>query len=112
MNAYPLVWNNPEKYKNNIIMIGTFHLIMSYFKIIGKKMAGSEFSDIVPETGAITTGLINGVINGKNYARALNCHKIISETIYRLLVYKYMEKYNVPNDLKTLIEEFLANANA
>ena len=25
MKAYPLVWNNPMKYDNHIIMIGTFH---------------------------------------------------------------------------------------
>ena len=38
MKAYPLVWNSQEKYKNYIIMIGSFHLIMTYFKMIGKKM--------------------------------------------------------------------------
>ena len=32
MKAYPLVWNSQKKYKNHIIMIGTFHLIMAYFK--------------------------------------------------------------------------------
>ena len=35
--AYPLVWNSQEKYKNHISMIGTFHLIMACFKMIGKK---------------------------------------------------------------------------
>ena len=37
MKAYPLVWNSQEKYKNHIIMIGTFHLILAYFKMIEKK---------------------------------------------------------------------------
>ena len=37
VKAYPLVWNNQENYKNHIIMIGTFYLIMAYFKMIGKR---------------------------------------------------------------------------
>ena len=49
MKAYPLIWNNPEKYQKHIIMIGTFHLVCAYFKMIGKKMDGSGVSDILLE---------------------------------------------------------------
>ena len=37
MRAFPLVWNSQEKSKNLIIIIGTLQLIMTYFKMIGKK---------------------------------------------------------------------------
>ena len=37
MKAFPLVWQDPIKYKNHIISIGTFHLCMAYLKVIGKK---------------------------------------------------------------------------
>ena len=46
MKALPLVWNDPEKYKNHIVMVGTFHLVCAYFKTVGKKMAGSGLSDV------------------------------------------------------------------
>ena len=41
-----LVRNSQEIYKNHIIMICTFHLIMAYFNVIGK-MAGSGSSDVL-----------------------------------------------------------------
>ena len=106
MKAYPLVWNSQEKYKNYIIMIGTFHLIMAYFKMIGKKMAGSGFSDVFLEAGMITKGSMTGVMNGKNYSHALNCHKTLTEAIFRLLFNKFIEEHELSNNLKLLAEGF------
>ena len=53
-----------------------FHLIIAYFKMIGKKMAGSGFSDVLLEAGMSTTGSMTGLMNGKNYDGALNCHTV------------------------------------
>lgn len=38
MKAFPLTWNYEMKYKNHIIMVGTFHLTCAYFKAVGKKI--------------------------------------------------------------------------
>ena len=82
MKAYALVWNSQEKYKNHIILIGTFHLIMAYCKMIERKMFRSGFSDVLLEADMITTGSTTGVMNGKNYSRDLNCHKTLTEAIF------------------------------
>ncbi|KAL5014823.1 hypothetical protein ScPMuIL_000962 [Solemya velum] len=92
MKAYPLVWNNAERYRKHIIMIGTFHLICAYLKMVGKKMAGSGFSDILLEAGLITSGSIEGVLKGKHYERAMNCHKVMFECLEQLLLDKFMLK--------------------
>ena len=47
-------------------MIGTFHLIMAYFKVIGKKMSGSDFSDVLLEVVMIATCSMTGLMNGEN----------------------------------------------
>ena len=39
-----------------------------YFKMIGKKISGSGFSDVLLEAGVITTGSMTGVMNWKNYS--------------------------------------------
>ena len=106
MKAYPLVWNSQEKCKNYIIMIGTFHLTMAYFKMIGKKMAGSDFSDVFLEAGMITKGSMTGVMNGKNYSHALNCHKTLTKATFRLLFNKFIEEHELSNNLKLLAEDF------
>ena len=58
MKAYPIIWNQPNKFEYHIIMIGTFHVVCAYFKMIGKKMAGTGLSDILLEAGLIGSGSV------------------------------------------------------
>ena len=57
------------------------------------KMSGSGFSDVLLEAGMITTGSMTGVMNGKKYSRAINCHKTLTEAIFRLLFNKFIEQW-------------------
>ena len=66
MKAYPIVWNNPHRYSKHIILLGTFNLVIAYFKMVGKKMAASGLEDILLEAGLISCGSIKGVMSGKN----------------------------------------------
>ena len=74
MKAYPLIWNNPNKYQKHVVLIGTFHLVCAHLKMVGKKMAGSGLSDILLEAGLIASGSLEGVMSGKHYDRAMHCH--------------------------------------
>ena len=73
MKAFPIIWNEPRKYKNHIIMIGSFHILCAYMKMIGNKMQGTGLSDILLESELTSCGSLVGVLKGKSYARALNC---------------------------------------
>jgi hypothetical protein len=42
MKAYPIIWNQPIKFEDHIIMIGTFHVVCVYFKMIGKNSLGGS----------------------------------------------------------------------
>lgn len=95
MKAFPLVWNKPEQYKDHIILVGTFHTIMAYFKMIGKKMDGSGFCDVVLEAGLSSSGSIHGVESGKNYDRAMNCHKAVAECLERQLMMKFNKSCDI-----------------
>ena len=90
MKAYPIIWNHPEKFSKHIIMIGTFHLAMGFYKMIGKKMEGSGFGDILLEANMVSSGSLQGVINGKNYSRETHCHKTLVESLHRLLMHEFM----------------------
>lgn len=89
MKAYPILWKNPTVYKDHIVMIGTFHVICAYLKMVGKKMAGSGFSDILLESGLMSSGSLEGVTSGKNYSRAIHCHKAMVEALERLLLQSF-----------------------
>jgi hypothetical protein len=55
MKAYPIIWNQPKKFGDHIIMIGTFHVVCAYFMMIGKKMEGTGLSDILVEVRPLVT---------------------------------------------------------
>ena len=89
MKAFPLIWNNPQRFDNHIVLIGTFHLSMGYMNMIGKKMDGSGFTDILLEANMISSGSLQGVLSGKNYNRAVRCHKVLLESLHRLLMSEF-----------------------
>ena len=95
MKAYPITWNNPERYQNHIILIGTFHLACGFMKMLGKKMDGSGLSDVLLEAGLIGSGSLQGVLSGKHYDRALHCHKVLTEALEQLLFRQYQESNSV-----------------
>ena len=43
-------------------MMGTFHIVCAYFKMIGKKMAGTGLSYVLLEASLVGSGSINGVV--------------------------------------------------
>ena len=49
-------------------------------------MNESGVADVLLEAGVITVGFMNGVIFGKNYSRAINCHKVMAKSLERLLL--------------------------
>lgn len=65
MKAYSIIWNNPTYYSDHIVMVGSFHLVSAYLKIIGKKMHGYGFTDTFIESGLMSIGSMDGVVFGK-----------------------------------------------
>ena len=90
MKVFPIIWNELVKYKNHIIMIGSFHILCAYMKMIGNKMRGTGLSDILLESELMSCGSLVGVLTGKSYARAMNCHKVMLESLERLLFEKFL----------------------
>lgn len=91
LKAYPLLWNYPNKYNKHIVLIGTFHIVCAYMKMLAKKMKGSGFSDILIESGLMSSGSMVSVLSGKGYSRAMNCHKSLLEGLERLLMTKFLD---------------------
>ncbi len=95
MKAYPLVWNNVEKYQRHIILVGSFHAACAYLKMIGKKMRCSGLEDVMIEAGLIGSRSLEGVMTGRHYARSINCHKVMYECLERLLLQQCLSRRGV-----------------
>ncbi len=83
MKAYPVVWNDTDRYTKHIILIGTFHLTCAYFHMIGKKMEVTGLTDVLLEAGLVGSGTVYGVLSGKNYSHAMVCHKTVLKSLER-----------------------------
>ena len=91
MKALPLIWDNPAEYKNHIVLIGAFHIIMNYLNMIGHKMAGSGYAELLIEAGLVTSGCVGKVLSGKRYSKALWSLKVVSESFERLLLQSFID---------------------
>ena len=114
MKAYPITWNNPERYQNHIILIGTFHLACAFMKMIGKKMDGSGLSDVLLEAGLIGSGSLQGVLSGKHYERAVHCHKVLAEALERLLFRQYRESQSdeLPQEVQQSLHDIVTTGSS
>lgn len=119
MRAYPIIWKNPNIYKDHIVMIGSFHTVCAYLKMVGKKMEGSGFSEILLESGLMSSGSLQGVVSGKNYSRAMYCHKAMAEGLERMLFRKFQDikgedrilQQSLQEESMTKVMSLLANRN-
>ena len=113
MKAFPLLWNFPQDFERHIVLIGTFHLNMAYFKMIGKKMVGSGFEDILVESNIISPGSLQGVLTGKNFNRASYSHKILFESLHRLLFEEFSndQHESVLSDMRDIYEDLGSSIN-
>ena len=55
-------------------------------------MAGSGLSDVLLEIGLTGSGSVHGVLRGKHYERVMHCHKILLESLERVLLDRFLEK--------------------
>ena len=70
-------------------------------------MTGSGFEDILIEAELISSGSLKGVMNGKHFERSMHCHRIMYESLHRLLLEKFMIDNERSEWYSTLPEEAL-----
>ena len=77
--------------------------------MIGNKMRGTGLSDI---SELMSCGSLVGVLTGRSYARAMNCHKVMLESLERLLFEKFIVLQGEDAFLEKLSEESRKNLEA
>ena len=96
MKALPIIWKFPEEYKNHVVTLGPFHTVMNYIGMLtSHKCMGSGYSEILLESGLVTSGCFKSVLKDKAYAKALFCYKTVSEAMEQLLIECFSEEENV-----------------
>ena len=94
MNAYKVLWNHPERFKNVVIHLGDFHFMKEVFGVLGKVISGSGFEDVIFQSGLCSSGSLKGVVSGSHYNRCWTVHSHLGEVLERLLFEKFLTTIN------------------
>ena len=101
-----IIWKHPDKFKDVILHMGAFHIMYNLVSIIGKWFQDSGFKGIIIEAGIVVHGCVVGVLEDRQYNRAVRTHKCMYEAFLRMAFKEFpvwMEQLQLPH--KRCIDE-------
>ena len=75
--AIEVKWNQKERFKDSIIMLGIFHMIMMYMGIMSKRFKDAGLRDILVQSSILTEVSVDLPLSGKMYNRSIRAHKLM-----------------------------------
>ena len=97
-------WKTPEKFKDCVIMLGTFMMFMA---IIYKRFRDAGLRDLMNQSGVLAEGSVDQALSGKMYNRGIRAYKLLYEALLSLFL-DTMEDYCQYDPWNTVFIEELA----
>ncbi len=86
--AVEIKWKMPTQYKDCILMLGMFHMLMMYLGIIRKRFKDAGLRDVLIQSEILAEGSVDKALAGKMYNHSVRSCKLVYETLHRLLINK------------------------
>lgn len=83
------------RFNNIFIHLGGFHIMMAYFKTIGKFINDCGLTTIMMESDLLASGSISGFIEGKHFNRCKRLHPMMALGLEILHFRSYLEIKNI-----------------
>ncbi|XP_050505694.1 uncharacterized protein LOC126883969 [Diabrotica virgifera virgifera] len=101
-----------EEFKNLFIHLGSFHIMLSFFKAVGKFINGCGLTNMLVDAEVLANGSINTFLTGKHFNRCCKIHPIISLALQLLHVEFFLEnkQYDLET-IKTYLKHYSENEN-
>jgi len=74
-------WTDDDLFGRFVVHLGDFHTTMSFLSVIGKRFVDSGLKDVFIESRIIAEGSLTGVMNGHQYNRSIQAHKITLDAL-------------------------------
>ena len=84
MKVYTLAWLHFDMCQDLLIRLGGLLIAMNILKVIGQHYEKSGLSDVPIESGLYSETIIRSILAGKQWNRAMRCHKLVLEALWRL----------------------------
>ncbi|XP_066917320.1 uncharacterized protein [Clytia hemisphaerica] len=101
--AYQIKCKEPEKFKSVFLMMGTFHIIMTFLAVLATRFKDAGLKDLVIQSVLVAEGSVDTMFSGSRaYKRAVRAYKILYEAFSRLLLEKFKKEH--PKTVKALYD--------
>ena len=85
--AYHIKYKKPEKFKDLVLMMGTFHIILTILGVIASRFKDVGLSDVLIQGSIVAEGSVGTMFTGSRaYKRAIRVYMIMYETFSRILL--------------------------
>ena len=74
--ACEIKWEEPHKFRNCLLMMGMFHLLTNYMRILKKRFYDAGMKDVLFQSATLTKESIEQALNSKNFNRGVRQYKI------------------------------------
>lgn len=103
------IQSQSNEFQNLFIHIGTFHVMMAFFKAIGKFIDNCGISNIMVDSELMASGSINGFITGKHFNRCKRLHPILSLAFSTLHFRQFLKVNGI--EISSEIQDFVIQYN-
>lgn len=91
------------RFDNVFIHLGSFHIMMAYFKAIGKFIDDCGLSYMMVQSDLLASGSVNGYISGKHFNRCKRLHPIVAVALEILHFRNFVEQEKLEIDETTIL---------
>ena len=97
--ACKIIWKKREMFKDAVLMLDNFHLLMMFLGMIGKRFCDAGLRDLPVQSGIISEGPVDEALDGHMYNRAIRMHKLVYEALMRILITQMKTNLSDTEDL-------------
>lgn len=82
-------------FDNLFIHLGPFHIMMAYFKALGKVIIDCGLPNVMVQSNMLAMGSLNGFLEGKHFNRCKRLHPLMAMGLEILHYKSFLEKKNI-----------------
>ncbi|XP_041981090.1 uncharacterized protein LOC121736526 [Aricia agestis] len=103
--AFGIQFQEAPKFDNVFIHLGGFHIMMSYFKVIGSFIEDCGITHILVDSEILANGSLKGFISGTNFNRCKRLHPLVSLAFQKLHFNTFVDREKIV--IEKSIEDYL-----
>ena len=85
--AYQIKCKEQEKFQDLFLMMGTFHVILTFLAVISSRFKDASLPDVLIQGSVVAEGSVDTMFTGSRaYKRAIRTYKILYEAFSRILL--------------------------